>query len=617
VAETDIGPEDPATTFAPPPEDPAPGPARASARRQEGLRRRGGWLVIAVPAVTSLAVGGYGLGGPSLWRDEAYTKDAITRPVGQMSALLGREDAVHGAYYLVMHVITAVTGTSATALRLPSLAAMVIATAFTAAIGRRAAALALAPVPSAVRAGAPASDAVPAGTPAPAAAPGGAPASDAVPAGTPAPAAAPAGAPASAAPAAAIHDAGRGLRPDIPALTGLFSGLLFATAPYMTYYAQMARSYAIETMFAAIATYLLLRAVPDGRWRRWLAYAAAVALTGLFNLFGLLILAAHGVTLLLTDGRGQTGSGRRLGRIPLRWLAASAAAVIVAGPLLAVAGRQQQQIAWLTAPNVKAMERLLTNLAGSRPLILPFALLALAGPAAAFLADGWRPLNPAAVALPWLVVPPFLLIAASFVKPVYFVRYVEFCLPALAILAGAGLAGLVRLAVVTPLGTLRLGRLRLVWLPAAVVIAGLAVLLAGPQQAVRQTAARPDNLRLASAIVAAHEQPGDVVFYIPRNMQVLGTGYPEPFLRLRNIARAESAVASATLTGTEVTSPAVLKRRFTDVRRVWVVTGASNDKFPTPFTPADKEKMALLASAGMHILHRWMAGDVMLTLYTS
>ena len=84
----------------------------------------------------------------------------------------------------------------------------------------------------------------------------------------------------------------------------------------MTYYAQMARSYAIETMFAVIASYLLLRAWPDGRWRWWLGYAAAVALTGLFNIFGLLILAAHGVTLLLTDARGQAAPGRRVGRIP-------------------------------------------------------------------------------------------------------------------------------------------------------------------------------------------------------------------------------------------------------------------------------------------------------------
>jgi hypothetical protein len=98
-------------------------------------------------------------------------------------------------------------------------------------------------------------------------------------------------------------------------------------------------------------------------------------------------------------------------------------------------------------------------------------------------------------------------------------------------------------------------------------------------------------------------------------MHVLSTGYPAPFGRLRDIARNESAIASGTLTGTEISSPALLKSRFTDVSRVWVVTGASNYRFPKPSTPMDKEKMALLAGAGMHILHRWQAGEVMLTLY--
>jgi mannosyltransferase len=146
-------------------------------------------------------------------------------------------------------------------------------------------------------------------------------------------------------------------------------------------------------------------------------------------------------------------------------------------------------------------------------------------------------------------------------------------------------------------------------------VAVLAALLAGPQQAIRQTAARPDNLRLASAIVAAHEQPGDVVFYLPATMHVLGTAYPAPFARLRDIARNKSAIASGTLTGTEITSPARLKSRFTDVRRVWVVTGASTYKFPKASTPMGKEKLALLAGAGLRILHRWQAGEVMLTLY--
>jgi len=537
---------------------PAQGPAARSAGGSKGRGRLAGGLVIGVPAVTSFVVGGYEIGGPSLWRDEAYTNDAIARPVGQIFTLLRHMDAVHGAYYLLMHVVAGAIGTSATALRFPSLCAMVVATAFTAAIGRRAAALA---------------------QPADPAGPG---------------------------------------RLDVPALTGFLAGMVFATAPLMTFYAQMARSYAIVTMFATIASYLLLRAYPDGRWRWWSAYAVAAALTGLFNLFGLLVLAAHGVTLLLTDARGREGSGpqgrgRWIGRVPLRWLGACAAALIVLGPLLRVAGGQQAQIAWLTRPDFRTIDRLFHDFAGSKELVVPFALLVLAGLVTACLADNWRPLNPAAIALPWLVVPPFLLIAVSYVKPVYYERYVEFCLPALAILVGAGLAGIVRLASAAPVR-----RLGVSWLPvavAALVVLGLTVMLVGPQGAIRQTAARPDNLRLASAIVAANERPGDVVFYIPLDAHVLGTGYPAPFERLRDIALARSPIASGTLTGTEITSPAMLKSRFTRVTRVWVVTGASNYKFPVPSTPLDREKMALIAGAGMHIIHRWLAGEVMLTLY--
>jgi mannosyltransferase len=381
----------------------------------------------------------------------------------------------------------------------------------------------------------------------------------------------------------------------------------------MTYYAQMARSYAIVTMFATIASYLLLRAYPGGGWRWWSAYGAAVALTGLFNVFGLLILVAHGVTLLLTATTGPARPGRRIGRLPVGWLAASAAAVIVLVPLLRITYRQRGQISWLTRPDFETIASLGRDFAGSTGLIAPIGLLALGGITACCLADNWRPLNPAAIALPWLVVPPFLLIAVSFVDPVYDQRYVEFCLPALAILVASGLVGLVRLAF-SP----RLRQAGRAWLPlavAAVVAVGLAALLVGPQGTIRQTSQRPDNLRLASAIVAANERPGDVVFYLPLNARVLGTGYPVPFRKLRDIAAARSAIASNTLAGTEISSPALLASRFTNVQRVWVVSGQSNGKFPVPYTRIDKEKLALLAGAGLHILHRWRAGEVLLTLY--
>ena len=140
MAETDLGSEHPAAGVAAQPRGlvvPSVPGQRSLPEVAKGRRRWSRPLVIAVPMAVAAVTGGYQLGSPSLWRDEAYTKDAIGRPAGQLIALLGHQDAVHGAYYLLMHVITGVIGTSATALRLPSLCAMVIAAGFTAAAARR------------------------------------------------------------------------------------------------------------------------------------------------------------------------------------------------------------------------------------------------------------------------------------------------------------------------------------------------------------------------------------------------------------------------------------------------------------------------------------------------
>jgi mannosyltransferase len=508
-----------------------------------------GWLVVAGPAVFTFVFSGFDLGSPSLWRDEAYTKDAITRSLGHLFAMLNHQDAVHGAYYVILHFFAEVFGTSAAALRFPSLCAMAVATAFTAAIGRRAARMAGSPWPDA---------------------------------------------------------------------TGLIAGLVFATAPYMTYYAQMARPYAFVTMCATIASYLLLRAIDNGSVKWWVWYAVAVAFTGLFNTFGLLILPAHALTVLaavLTAGPVAGPGGRAwLRRTAVPWLIAGVLAVAVLVPLLLISFREREQIAWLTKPDLTTVKTLVSDFAGSRLLVLPMALLAIGGVAAGVIDARFRRMSAAALALPWLVLPPVVLLAVSLEKPVYDTRYVEFCLPALALLVAAGITGLARVIAGTVPGRVGpLSRDAAAWVPSGLIMLVLLAMLVSPQHAIRQSSARPDNLRLASQIVAKYEQPGDVVFYLPNDMHVLGTGYPAPFEKLRDIALAESPIQSATLTGTELTNPAELASRFTNVRRVWMVTGASNYKFPVPGNPVDREKMALISH--MHILHRWMAGEVMLTLY--
>lgn len=78
-----------------------------------------------------------------MWRDESVTWQVAHRPLGGLWELLGQVDAVHGLYYLLMHAVFAVTGgvdqapAALWALRLPSVAATVLATAGVVAVAHR------------------------------------------------------------------------------------------------------------------------------------------------------------------------------------------------------------------------------------------------------------------------------------------------------------------------------------------------------------------------------------------------------------------------------------------------------------------------------------------------
>jgi mannosyltransferase len=514
------------------------GPARQQADRPDVggtgwaiQARQGlpGWLVVLLPVVAELIVGGYRLGGPSLWRDEAYTLDAAQRSFSQILSLLLRVDAVHGPYYLGMHVVVLALGHSEVALRLPSLLATSLAAGMTAALGRRLARMASLPAPGA---------------------------------------------------------------------TGLLAGLLLVAVPLTTYYAQDARPYGLVTLFAVTATYVLVVATERGGVRWWTAYAVAITLTGMASLFALLILAAHAVTLVVTR--------RRL----LPWLAAAAVAILVLSPLIVLGYGQDKTLGWVTRPGSGTVIALISDSVGSRPLIPVVLAIALCGIAAG--APRWRELTVATVALPWLVLPPLILLAVSVVKPVYVERYVAFCQPALALLGAAGLARMARM-----IASSRVGHRipALAWAVPLVLLAVVAAALTGPQLAVRRTSARPDNLRGVSAVVAANERPGDVVFYLPSEVRVVSMAYAGPFRKLRDLALKQSPAASDSLTGTQVWAP-VLARRFAapGVRRVWLVQWAGQLSV-RPDTKIGREELVL--TRRMHLVRRWTVQSVVLSLYAA
>jgi mannosyltransferase len=490
-----------------------------------------GWLVAAVPAVAELIVGGYRIGVPSLWRDEAATISGSQRPISAIGALTLHQDAVHGLYYLLIHLVIGIGGTSATVLRLPSLIAMSLAAGLTAVLGRRLAGV------------------------------GDQPAS---------------------------------------AWIGLLAGLALVAVPLTTRYAQEARPYALTTLCAVAASYLLVRGLANCYLPWWLGYAVVITLTGLFNLFAVLIVVAHGLSLLAAKAERQ---------VLRRWLAASLAAGLLLAPLAVLSARQSAQLNWVTRPGLSTVAALVRDFAGSTVAIAFVAVLAVLGCLAGPALRRDRGLTLPLLTVPWLVVPPVVLLAVSFADPVYVERYVVFCLPALSLLIAAGLVGLVALSRRALGGRLAEPRCRaLALLPSALLVLALAAVLIGPQRAIRLPDSRPDNLRAVAATLSRQERPGDAILYLPWDTALVGMAYPAPFDRLRDLGQGSSPIASQTLRGLPA-SPTVVTARLHGVSRVWVVRWSASQP---AVGPADT---ALLTANGFHQLRRWSIGSVILSLY--
>ncbi len=508
----------------------------AAGRRPAGRSRMAGLAAALIPPAAELITGGYHIGAPSLWRDEGYTLEISQRPAAAILSMLAHQDAVHGLYYLLMHVLLA-GRTSAVALRLPSLLATSLAAALTGSLGLR----------LARQAGHPA-----------------------------------------------------------PALTGTLAGLLFACLPLTTWYAQDARPYAMATAAAVVASGLLLRASESNARRWWAGYAIAVAILGGLNLFALLLVTAHGISLRLARSRRGQRTRALTDPVFLRWLAAAAAGCAATVPLMILCAGQSVQLSWVTRPGPGSLYALLVGFAGAG-LLIP-ALAGLAGLTA------WRELGPgrqagwgpAVLALPWLIMPPVILLAVSVADPVYVQRYIVFCLPAAGLLLASGLTWLYRimLAMADPAWPRRAAAL-----PACLVLAAMLAALTGPQLAARQTAQRPDNLQAVAAIVAAHEQPRDAVVYLPWDARIVGLTYQGPFGRLRDIGQARTPAGSDTLRGTEVRMP-VLTARIAASGRVWVVRW-------TGIPPASRWQASMQSRLlGMlRPIRIWIAGSVTIGVY--
>ncbi len=179
--------------------------------------------------------------------------------------------------------------------------------------------------------------------------------------------------------------------------TGLIAAILATVSPFLIWYSQELRNYAMLVFFAAVATLLVWRLVST-RMRPWVSYGAAVALAAVSNLSSFFLAAAHWVFAMPRMKEDR--------RFLLRWVVTFVLVLVVISPWIWGVSH------WVRVDRVG--ERVTTAASGEErellrgettftPMAIPYSVYAMVygysvgpsnaelhtlGPAAAFRAHG-------------------------------------------------------------------------------------------------------------------------------------------------------------------------------------------------------------------------------------
>jgi mannosyltransferase len=220
----------------------------------------------------------------------------------------------------------------------------------------------------------------------------------------------------------------------LDARVGALAALLVALHPLAVGWGQQLRAYTMVMFLVTLATYLLLRAVEDPTPLRVLAYALVGAVAVFAHFFAALVLLGHALSLVVRQP------------FPRRVAAGSAVllAALCAPATMFVLGRQGDPLDWVVAPGLSGLlTRLGAVAGGTRIQLAAYGFAGFVGVAALWGVvrraprsdEAWR----AALPVLWLVVPPVVVLVSTYtVKPLLVPSYLLVIVPAMAIVAAAG-----------------------------------------------------------------------------------------------------------------------------------------------------------------------------------
>ncbi len=353
------------------------------------------------------------------------------------------------------------------------------------------------------------------------------------------------------------------------------SALVFVVLPRVTYMGAEARSTAMATAIAVWLTVLLvhiMRREAQGRLARaglWSGYAALLAAGIYMFLYVVLLVPVLALTAFLLSPRGPQRA-----RMLRDWATATAAALMLALPVMLAGVNQREQIAFIgRRPEKSVLDAAVQQWFGNVPLAVVAWLLIGAAVVTSYLLRGRLAASPAtkktlAIALAWMLFPSgVLLFGTHFVTPMYSLRYLSICTPAAALAVGIGIAWL-----------------KPRWAQASIVVLIVSLLLP-IYQAQRGEYGKNggSDWRQAADIVRAGAQPGDAIVFDEsvrpsRKPRLALHLYPSAFQGMRDVTLDRAYDTTGSLW--DVTAPlASVGERLTGTSTVWVLQYKGSKEF--------------------------------------
>jgi mannosyltransferase len=295
----------------------------------------------------------------------------------------------------------------------------------------------------------------------------------------------------------------------------LMGALLIALSPYLVWYAQDGKMYAITCALTLLAMLCWWEALGSGRLRWWVGFVVATSLSLYIHMLSALMIPLYVLALALTWPRYR-----------VRWRGWLTALCLLTLPYIPLAVWQlplmvrTQQTGHAFTP-LNEMVTMLVNLysrgvamTSGWPVLVAFLfalLMGLFGPDAPGAGRSWRA---RAFVLLWLLLPVGLIYLISLRVPIFEPRYLIFTAPPFYLLAGRGVIALARLT--RPVS-------------GALVAAMLAFSLLGV--GVQAIYPIKSDFRSAAAYVKRHYQSGEpIMFQVPYVRYTFGyyfrTDYP-------------------------------------------------------------------------------------------